>query len=292
MIIIGENIHIISKAVSQAVRERNAKVIQDLAIAQAEAGADYIDLNIGPARRNPEETIQWLVNAVQEVTNLPLSLDSMNPVAVEAGLKICRQKPLINSASGRTDSKEQMMPLAAKYSTDIVISVITDAGVPPDAESRANTMVETITYANELGIPNENIWVDPIMLPVCVEQPQVVACLEFTGMLVDLAPGVKSTLGLSNISNSVPDELRGILNRTYMVMAEHYGQYSVIADALDKELMSLAKGKLPDIIELIHKVMDDETIDPNSLPPKERDYVKTVNVLMGRSLYSHSWLEI
>ena len=91
MIIIGENIHVIAKAVSTAIRERDAKVIQDLAKARAGAGADYIDLNVGFLRKDPEETMQWVVNTVQQVTDLPLSLDTMNPIAMEAGLKICQK---------------------------------------------------------------------------------------------------------------------------------------------------------------------------------------------------------
>lgn len=150
MIIIGESIHIISKDVSTAVKERNAKVIQDLAIAQAKAGVDYIDLNLGPARKNPEETVEWLVNTVQEVTEVPISVDTLNPVAMEAGLRACKKRPLLNSASGRTDSKEKMLPLAKKYNTDLVLSVLTDQGCPPDIESRTESIMETVAYANEL----------------------------------------------------------------------------------------------------------------------------------------------
>src|SRR4030042_4664208 len=96
MVIIGENIHVIAKAVSVAIRERDAKVIRDLAKAQTEAGADYIDLNVGPMKKDPEENMHWLVSTVQGVTDLPLSIDTMNPVAMEAGLKACRKRPLFN----------------------------------------------------------------------------------------------------------------------------------------------------------------------------------------------------
>ncbi len=291
MVIIGESIHVISKVISEAIRERNPKPIQDLAIAQAKAGADYIDLNLGPARKDPEGTMQWLVNIVQEVTDLPLSLDTMNPIAMEAGLKICKKRPLLNSASGRTDSKEQMLPLAKKYSCDVVISVLTDKGCPPDVDSRVESIMETVALANELGIPNEDIWIDPILLPVSADQKQVREALEFIKILPDLLPGVKSTIGLSNISNGTPEALRGILNRTYMVMLGRYGQYSVIADALDEELMRLNRGEMPNIVDLIYRVMDGEDIDLSSLSPKERDYVKTAKVLMGEILYSHAWLE-
>jgi len=166
MIIIGENIHVIAGAVSTAIRERDAKAIQDLARDQAEAGADYIDLNVGPMKKDTEETMQWLVNAIQEVTDLPLSIDTLNPVAMEAGLRACKRKPLLNSASGKADSKEQMLPLAKKYNCAVVISVMTDKGMPPDVESKIDSIMSTVDYANDLGIPNEDIWVDPILLPI------------------------------------------------------------------------------------------------------------------------------
>jgi cobalamin-dependent methionine synthase I len=291
MVLIGESIHIISKQVSDAVKERNAKVIQDLAKSQADAGADYIDLNLGPAKRDPEEVTQWLVNTIQGVTDLPISVDTLNPIAMEAGLKTCKKRPLLNSASGRTDSKELMLPLAKKYNCDVVISVLTDRGCPPDVDARIESIMGTIALANELGIPNEDIWVDPIVLPVSADQNQVREALEFVGILADLVPGVKSTVGLSNVSNGTPDELRGILNRTYMVMLGRRGLYSAIADALDKELVKLNKGELPKIVELICKAMDGEAIDIGSLSQKELDYVKTTKVLMGETLYSHAWLE-
>ncbi len=291
MVLIGESIHIISKRVSDAVKERNPKVIQELAKAQADAGADYIDLNLGPAKKDPEEMTQWLVNMVQEVTDLPISVDTLNPIAMEAGLKVCKKRPLLNSASGRTDSKEQMLPLAKKYNTDVVISVLTDKGCPPDVDSRIESIMETVAYANELGIPNEDIWVDPIILPVSADQKQVREALEFIGMLADLLPGVKSTVGLSNVSNGTPEHLRGILNRTYMVMLGRKGLYSAIADVLDEELVLLNRGQLPHIVDLIYRTMDGETIDLASLSKQEQDYVKTTKVLMGETLYSHAWLE-
>jgi 5-methyltetrahydrofolate corrinoid/iron sulfur protein methyltransferase len=294
MVIIGENIHVIAQAISTAIRERDAKVIQDLAKAQTEAGAGYIDLNVGPMKKDTEETMQWLVNAVQEATDLPLSIDTLNPVAMEAGLKACKRKPLLNSASGKSLSKEQMLPLAQKYNCDVVISVMTDKGMPPDVESKIESIMDTVAYANELGIPNENIWVDPILLPISTAgegQRFTVINLEFINILEDVLPGVKSTVGLSNTSNGVPDELRPPLNRTYMVMLERNKLYSAIADPLDKELMSLTKGEMPGIVELIYKTMDGEDIDLSSLSQKEVEYVKTVKVLMGETLYSDAWLE-
>jgi cobalamin-dependent methionine synthase I len=291
MILIGESIHIISKVVSEAVRNRDAAAIQALARQQAGAGADYLDLNLGPARQDPRAVGSWLVNTVQEVTGLPISLDTMNPAAMEAGLALCKARPILNSASGKQESKELMMPLAVKFNTQAVISVITDLGCPPDVDARVESIMETVAYANGLGISNRDIFVDPIILPVSADQKQVREALEFIRILPDLLPGVKSVVGLSNVSNGTPAHLRGILNRTYLVMLEKYGLYSAIADVLDPELVELNKSGLKDIRELIHRVMEGEQFDPAGLPGKERDYVKTARVLMGYTLYSHAWLE-
>ncbi|MCX6002090.1 MAG: dihydropteroate synthase [Chloroflexi bacterium] len=291
MILIGENIHIISRVVSEAVRNRDAAAIQALATAQAQAGADYLDLNLGPARRDPEAVGSWLVNTVQEVTGLPISLDTMNPAAMEAGLAKCKARPILNSASGKAESKELMMPLAVKYNTQAVISVITDLGCPPDVDARVESIMETVAYANGLGINNEDIFVDPIILPVSADQKQVREALEFVRILPDLLPGVRSVVGLSNVSNGTPAHLRGILNRTYMVMLEKYGLYSAIADVLDPELLEINRGGIKDIRELIHGVMEGAQVDMSGLTEKARDYVKTARVLMGDALYSHAWLE-
>jgi len=295
MIIIGENIYVIAKDVSQAIREKNGKVIQDLAREQTQAGADYIDLNVGPMKKDTEETMKWLVNCVQEVTDRPLSIDTMNPVATEAGLKYCKKRPLINSASGKTDSKAQMLPLAKKYNCDVVVSVMTDKGMPPEVDSKIESIMETVSHANELGIPNEDIWVDPIILPVSTAgegQKIAVGNLEFIKILEDVLPGVKSTVGLSNVSNGVPAHLRPILNRTYLVMLMRNGLYSAIADPLDEELVAFVKGEIPNIIDLIYRTMDGEEIDLSLLPQKEVAYVKTAKVLMAQTLYSDAWLEI
>lgn len=292
MILIGESIHIISGQVTSAVKDRNSRVIQELALAQAKAGADYIDLNLGPAKKDPEEIMQWLANAVQEVTDLPLSLDTMNPAATEAGLKVCKKKALINSASGKSESKERMLPLAKAYDADIVISVITDRGMPPGVDDRVGSILETVADANEIGIPNEDIWVDPILLPVSANQQEVRDALEFIGILQELLPEIKSTIGLSNLSQvGTPENLRGILNRTYMVMLEKSGIHSAIVDVLDEELVRLNRGEMPEIVELIHRTMDGEEIDLDPLSHQEKNYVKTVKVLMGETLYSHVWLD-
>ena len=290
MILIGENINIMSKTIGPAIKERNPRPIQELVKAEVEAGVDYLDLNIGPARKAGDELMEWVVNTVQEVTDKPLSLDTTNPVAMEAGLKVFKGKALINSiAPARFDEE---LPMAKKYSASMIGLLWGLEGMPRDANERALIAVDLIYKANEMGIPNEDIWIDPIASPVSVEINQVKACLEFMSMLGDMAPGCKSTVGLSNISNGTPNDLRPYLNRTYMMMLMKHGLYSAIVDAFDSELIDIARGKRPKLVSLVHRLMDGDKPDLTSLSEEEVKYVKTVRVLTGESLYSHSWLEI
>jgi len=290
MILIGENINIMSKTIGPALRERNPKPVQELAQAEAEAGIDYIDLNIGPARKAGDELLQWAVKTVQEVTSKPLSLDTTNPVAMEAGLKVHKGRALINSIS--LTRIEEELPLVNKYDADMIGLLWGIEGMPRDANERCVLAVDLVYKANQAGIPNEKIWIDPIATPVCGEINQLKACFEFMSMLQDIAPGCKSTVGLSNVSNGAPTELRPWLNRTFLIMLERYGLYSAIVDAFDPELIKIARGERPELVKVVYRVMDGEKPDLSSLSEEEAKYVKTVRVLTGESLYSHSWLEI
>jgi len=292
MILIAESINIMSKTLGPAIRERNPKPIQEMARAEAEAGADYLDINIGPARRGGDELMEWVVKTVQEVTDLPLSLDTTNPVAMEAGLKVCKSKALINSISLQPDRLERGLPLAKNYDADMIGLLWGVEGMPRDANERAMLAVDMVYKANEMGIPAEKVWIDPIASPISVEINQVKACVEFMSMLGEIAPECKSTVGLSNISNGTPAHLRPPLNRTYLIMLMRYGLYSAIVDIFDSELVKVARGEMPEIVDLVYRVMNGDKPDLSSLSQKEAEYVKTVRVLTGESLYSHSWLEI
>ena len=292
MILIGENLNVMSKTIGPALRERNPKPIQELAKAEAEAGVDYIDLNIGPARKAGDELMQWVVKTVQEVTDKSLSLDSTNPVAMEAGLKVCKGKALINSISLQPDRLEQELPFVKKYNAAMIGLLWGVEGMPRDANERAMLAVDLMYKASESGIANENIWIDPILTPVSVEINQVKSCFEFMNMLKDIAPDCKSTIGLSNISNGTPQDLRPYLNRTCMIMLMRYGLYSAIVDAFDSELIAIARGKRPELVKLVYRLMGGEKPDLSSLTEEEVKYAKTVRVIMGETLYSHSWLEI
>jgi len=293
MLLIGESLNVISTKIGRAFKERDPKPIQEEALFQKEKGMDYIDINLGPAKKDGHELMPWVVEAVQEVVDdVPLALDTSNIDAIEAALKVCKQTPIINSIMARPERYERMIPLAAESGADFVALMWGPEGLPRDENERAALCVELLYAANEAGIPNEKIWVDGIVTPVNIQQPQLVSLMEFQGMLQDIAPGAKSTCGLSNISNGPPENLRPILNQTYMVMLERHGMVSVIADPLDDKLKDIAKGDRQDIVDLICGVMDGNEPDMDGLSEEHQDYVKTANVILGKALYSDSWLEI
>ncbi|MDY6822897.1 MAG: dihydropteroate synthase [Thermodesulfobacteriota bacterium] len=294
MILIGESLNVISKKIGTAFKERDPKPIQEEALDQKEKGMDYIDINLGPAKKDGHELMPWVVQTVQEVvSDIPLVLDTSNIDAIEAALKVYKetpQPPLINSIMARPERYEKMIPIAAEYNADFIALLWGPEGLPRDENERAALAVELMYAANEAGIENERLWFDGIVTPVNVQQDQLMCLLEFQKMLGDIAPGAKSTCGLSNISNGPPANLRPILNQTYMIMLERYGMYSVISDPLDEKLTDIAKGNRQDIRDVVYAVMDGET--PDTSTQELMDYMKTAKVILGYSLYSDSWLEV
>ncbi len=292
MILIGESIHIISQDIKAAIEKREPEPIQKLARLQMKAGADYLDLNLGPLIKDPVETVQWVVNTVQEAVDLPLSIDTPNHIAMESALEICKKMPLINSVNDTQSSKETMFPLAKRYSSHVIFVTFNDEGMPNDADERVDMAMEFVENANDLGIPNERIWIDGVLMPACVNQEQVVQYIEFIKIFQEALPGVNTLTGLSNISScGTPTELRGLLNRTLFIMLNRYAHSALIADVMDEKLIQLNRGEHPGLVELVCKAMDGEDINPESLSGWEKDSVKTVDILTGKKLYSHSWLE-
>jgi 5-methyltetrahydrofolate corrinoid/iron sulfur protein methyltransferase len=296
MILFGESLNVISTVIGRAYRERDPKPIQAEALEQKEKGMDYIDINLGPAKKDGHDLMPWVCQVVQEVVpEIPLLLDTSNIAAIEAGLKVLKpaRKPhIVNSIMARPERYTVMLPMAAKYEADIVALMWGPDGLPRDENERAALCVELCYAANEAGIPNEKIWVDGIVTPVNIQQVQSVSLMTFQSMLEDIAPGAMSTCGLSNISNGPPVHLRPILNTTYMVMLERCGMKSVISDPLDTGLTAVAKGKRPDIVDVIHKTMDGNAPVLSTISKELGDYVKTVKVILGETLFSDSYLEI
>jgi 5-methyltetrahydrofolate corrinoid/iron sulfur protein methyltransferase len=294
MLLIGESLNVISRVIGKAFKEKDPGPIAEEARRQKEKGMDWIDINLGPSRKGGPELMEFVVKTVQEEIGdlVPLCLDTSNIEAMEAGLAVHQGKAIINSIMARPERYEKMIPLAVKYKANMIALMWGPEGLPRDEHERGALAAELIYAANEAGVPNEDIFVDGIVTPVNIQQQQLMSLLAFQEMLQDMFPGVKSTCGLSNISNGPPEELRSILNITYMIMLERKGMYSCIADAYDDLLIAVARGKRPDIVEVVHKVMDGEAIDMGSLSKELQDFVKTAKVILGHTLYSDSWLEL
>lgn len=285
MLFIAENINIMSQTIGPAMRERNKKPIQEMATKLAENGVHYLDLNLGPARKAGDEMMEWLVKTVQEIVDLPLVLDTTNPVAIEAGLRVAKQRPLINSVSAQKERLEKTLPLAKKYNVPFIALLLSDTGIPRNAEERAEVFFKLYNAAMEAGIPSEDIWVDSIILPACVDQNQVVAFIEFLKILPDLTgEPFKTTCGLSNVSNGSPKELRHVLNLYYAAMGNYSGLTSAIVDGLDvsflKKLKTLENSL--DLDSWIATLSEENQIEAR----------KTIKVLNNEILYCHSWLEL
>ncbi|MHB1004659.1 MAG: dihydropteroate synthase [Chloroflexota bacterium] len=305
MQVIGEKIHIISPRVKAAFEARDTALMQDMALQQAKAGADFIDLNIGPSKKQGPSIMEWLVPAVQAVTDTPLSLDTTNAEAMEAGLKLCKQQPVINSASAESTRMNKMVGLAATYNTKLVALTLTDKGIPNEASERAAVALDLIAAAAEAGISTERLFLDPLILPVSADQPGVTQTVESIRIFKQLAdPPVNTVVGLSNVSNGSPNEIRPLINRVMLMMCLGAGLDAAIVDPLDSELLdwvrvvetrdeSTGKGKL--LIALYDAVASMEDLDFGAVDQADQDQVdiyKTWQILANKIIYAHSFLRV
>lgn len=260
MLIIGEKLSIIAKRVREAMMKRDKGPIQDIAITQAKAGAGMIDANIGPAEDGGEALMEWMVTTIQAVVPLPICLDTTNYAAIEAGLRIHNNqwgKPLINSTSNDPE-RFPMLELAAKYNARIIGLTVGKGGLPADAEERAAIAAEIMARAMEYGVHLEDLYLDPLVLQIATSQDHALHVIKAIKMFQELNdPPMKTVVGLSNVSNGCPKALRPILNSYFLSLLIYEGLTAAIAD-------------------------------PHEVTPT----VKTIDVILGKTLYAHSYLEM
>lgn len=241
MIIISERINGLFKSIGKAIDERDASTIQEAVCKQIKCGANALDLNIGPGRGTEgPETMEWLVRIVQEVTDLPLSIDSPSVKTLEAGLSVSDNPTIINSTTAEVDKMTKLFPLAARYDSDIICLTMDERGVPNDADSRAEMAMLMMTTAMEYAVMPEKIFLDPLILPASAAQDQgkkVLESLKMFRILNDPAP--RTVVGLSNISNGASD--RSLMNRTFLAMLAGAGLTAAIMDPEDSALMDVVK---------------------------------------------------
>lgn len=291
---IAESINIMGTRSGTAMKARNAGPIQEMAKEESKAGASYLDLNIGPARKDGVELMPWIVETVQAVTDTPLCLDTTNTDAMTAGFKVVTNKTgaLMNSISAQPERMEKLIPVAAEAGCNVVALLWGPDGMPRDSNERAAMSVDLMMALAEAGIPNEKMFFDPIATPITLGCDQINSGLEFLSMLQDIAPGASSTIGLSNVSNGVAEHLRKYLDRTYLIMLMKNGLQTAIVNSYDAELMAIATGKRPELVELVFGMLDGNDPDPATLSGAALEHYKTCNVLTGKSVFSESWLEL
>ena len=240
-VVIGERIHCISPVIREAMNTMNPEPILKRAKEQLDAGATYLDVNIGPAESNGVELMQWAVTTIQDAfDNVPLALDTANMKAIEAGIAVynrAKGKPIVNSADA--GDRIGYLDLAANNDA-IAIALCSKAGVPADNDERMTYHQELLERGLELGMDPEDIWFDPLFLVIKGMQDKQMDVLGFIQQLSDM--GFKSTGGLSNVSNMTPKDIRPILDSTTVAMAMYCGLTSAIVNPCDRRLVETIKS--------------------------------------------------
>jgi len=285
MLIIGEKLSIIAKRVREAMMKKDKAPIQEIAIRQWKEGSGVIDANIGPAEDGGEDLMQWMVTTIQEVVSLPVCLDTTNAKAIEAGLQVHNNqwgRPLINSTSNDPE-RFPILELGAKYKAQVIGLTVGKGGLPADAGERAAIAADIMARAMEYGVPLEDLYLDPLVLQIATSQDHALKVIEAVKMFQEMNdPAMKTVVGLSNISNGCPKHVRPILNKYYFLMLMNAGLTSAIADA--REMAEAMNEK-----KLFDDVMAGKTIDDAK---KMAEIKKTIDVIMGNTLYAHSYLEM
>ena len=268
MILIGERINGMFNNVKEAIANKDAKVIQELATKQTEAGAAYLDVNVGTAAADQEGAMQWLVETIQEVCATPLSLDSQKPAVIAAGLKVINAENgvILNSTPLNKKSDEEVfdkyieMADQAGSKANIIALTMDKNGVPQDVDTRVAIAADIVSKAMECGFDTQRLFIDTIVLPVKVPDAQaqpgnILAAMDQIRYLADPAPHL--TIGLSNLSQGAAE--RSLINRIFLTMAISHGLDSAIVDVLDQPLVNA---------------------------------VATAEMLMNKQIYSDSFLKV
>ncbi|EGO62994.1 methyltetrahydrofolate cobalamin methyltransferase [Acetonema longum] len=239
MLLIGELINTSRKAIREAVEARNSGYIQQVAKEQEEAGAHYLDINCGNMVGQEIEIMKWLVETVQQVTDMPLCIDSPDAGALRTGLSLLKPgyKPMINSISAESKRYEAIVPLIKEFQAKIVALCIEDAGMPATAEDRLRIAVDLVQALEKQGVVQDDIYLDPLIKPLSTNENHGKEVLDAIRLIKEKFPAVHFTCGLSNISYGLPN--RPVLNRLFVVQTMTAGMDGYILNPGDKAMMGI-----------------------------------------------------
>lgn len=305
MYIIGENIHIISEKVKEALAARDREFFMDLAVKQVEAGAKAIDINLGPRKKDWAEVFPWIVETVESVVDVPLSIDTTNVDGMEAALKkITKAQPILNSTSAEPERLEKIPLLAKKYNARVIALTMRSEGIPVEADARVNIAIETlIPRMMEIDYPMENLIIDPLVLTCsgCQQYcPHLIETVRTLQYAWDPAPMI--SVGLSNVSNAVPNENRPLINRVYLAMLMGVNLQMMIANPFDQEQNDVirwieTKDTSNPLARVYNKIADRITAgeepqmeDFDMADPDQTAIWKTTQILLNKVIYADSYL--
>lgn len=304
MILIGENIHVISKRVREALLKHDEQFISELL--KLQNNMDYVDLNVGPARGEMSGILPWLAKLVAKYTNLNISFDTSNFDEMKRGLEVFEGKTFLNSTSLDEPKLTDMIELALKYDSNLIaLTLSKETGIPKSSDGRLEIAFNIYEKAVEKGFDSEKLFFDPLVLPVCVDQTQGIEAINTIKMIKEsFDPPVKTVVGLSNISNGCLKELRPLVNRVYACLAYGAGLDAAIIDAKDTELVRILRMldtnsaqeevdklyiSLADMVRNFGEI-DEIEFDKNSR--EQAEIIKTARILLNKEIYSHSFTQI
>lgn len=240
MIIVGEKINTSRKRIAEAVEKRDADAITEVAREQAEAGANYIDVNAGTFLEQEADCLCWLVETVQQTVDLPLCLDSPSPKALAAAIKCHRGEPMINSISLEPDRYQALLPVVTGYPCSVIALCMAETAMPTSIKDRVQAGTEIVTRLTKAGIPLGKIYVDPLIQPVSVDTRMGKAALGAISEIMKKFPGINTICGLSNVSFGLP--CRHLLNRAFLTLGIDHGLSAAILDPTDNRLMAILRA--------------------------------------------------
>jgi 5-methyltetrahydrofolate corrinoid/iron sulfur protein methyltransferase len=305
MYIIGENIHIISEKVKEALAARDREFFMDLAVRQVEAGAKAVDINLGPRKKDWAEVFPWIVETVETVVDVPLSIDTTNVDGMEAALKtIKKAQPILNSTSAEPERLQKVPELAKKYNARVIALTMKSEGIPVEADARVNIAVEMlIPRMMEIGFPMENLIIDPLVLTVsgCQQYcPHLIETVRTLQYAWDPAPMI--SVGLSNVSNAVPNENRPLINRVYCAMLMGVGLQMMIANPFDEEQNQVirwieSKDTSTPLARVYNKIAErtaageePQAADFDTSDAAQAAIWKTTQILLNKVIYADAYL--